>query len=62
MRLKVEVQNLYASIVMNLALSIKNTSDLSSLSSYIKEWRLATWETPLFKEFKSKDGIRQIKV
>lgn len=61
MRLKVEVQKLYASIVMNLALSIENTSDLSSLLSYTKEWRLATWETPLFREFKSKDGIQQIK-
>jgi hypothetical protein len=40
MQLDVELQKLYALIVMNLALFVKDTSDLFSLSYYIKEWRL----------------------
>jgi len=42
---------------MDLALSVENINNLSSLSDYIKEWRLTTWESALFREFKLKDGI-----
>jgi hypothetical protein len=46
---------------MDLALFVGDTSNLFSLSDYIKEWKLTTWETTFFKKFKSKDGIRQSK-
>jgi len=61
MQLEVEAQKLYALIITNLALFVKDTSDLSSLLDYIQEQRLTTWEIAFFKEFKSKDGIRRNK-
>jgi hypothetical protein len=61
MQLEVKAQKLYALIVTDLALSIGDTNDLSSLLNYINEWKLTIWETTFFKEFKSKDGIQQSK-
>jgi hypothetical protein len=57
MQLEVEAHKLYALTVTDLALSVGNTSDLSSLSYYIKEWRLIAWEIAFFMMFKSKNGI-----
>lgn len=57
MQLEVEVQKLYALTIMDLALFIKDISDLSSLLDYIKEWRFMAWEIAFFRVFKSKDGI-----
>jgi hypothetical protein len=57
-----EGKKLYVSIVMDLALSIMDTSKLLSLSDYVKEWRLIIWEIAFFREFKSKDGIWRNKV
>jgi hypothetical protein len=57
MNLKVEVHKLYTLIITDLALFVRDTSNLSSLSNYIKEWRLIAWEITVFREFKSKDGI-----
>lgn len=57
MHLKVEVHKFYALIIMDLALSVRDTSNLSSLSDYIKEWKLIAGETTFFKQFKSKDEI-----
>jgi hypothetical protein len=49
MHLKVEVHKFYALIIMDLALSVRDTSNLSSLSDYIKEWKLIAGETTFFK-------------
>jgi hypothetical protein len=57
MQLEVKAQKLYALIVTDLALSVRDTNDLSSLLNYINEWKLTIWETAFLKEFKSKDGI-----
>jgi len=40
MQLDVEFQKLYALIVTNLGLFVRDTSDLFSLSDYIKDWKL----------------------
>jgi hypothetical protein len=61
MQLKVEVQKLYAWTIMDLALCVGDTNDLFSLSDYINEWRLITWEITFFREFKSKDRIGRSK-
>ncbi len=57
MQLDVELQKLYALIVTNLGLFVRDTSDLFSLSDYIKDWKLIVQETAFFRKFKSKDGI-----
>jgi hypothetical protein len=57
MHFRVEVHKLYALIITDLALSVGNTSDLSSLSNYIKEWKLIAWEITFFKKLESKDEI-----
>jgi hypothetical protein len=61
MQLEVEVQKLYALKAIDLALFVSDTSNLLSLSDYIKEWRLTIWEIAFFSKLKSKDGIPQNK-
>jgi hypothetical protein len=48
-------------MVTDFGLYVGDTSEFS-LSDYIKEWRLTIYETALFREFKSKDGIQRNKV
>jgi hypothetical protein len=57
LHLEVEAFALYAYIVSDLILTMRDFPNVPPLLSYIQEWRQYLWETYLFREFKPKDGI-----
>jgi hypothetical protein len=49
------------STIYELGLSVTPLEGIPLLFDYIKEWKLAPWETTFFKKFISKDRVKHTK-